>query len=245
VKTLSFVKMQAQGNDFVIIDGLHEDVPHLDQQAILNITERRYGIGCDQLLLLRPDEDGDARMIIFNTDGSEAKNCGNGLRCVADLLFRRMRRDTVRIVLADRQVLAERGEHGVRVQMGTAMITDVQDTHTDVDVGNEHRVVFELLDEAAFPGDKNIEIVTGQIANRVYIDIIERGVGPTRACGSGATATAAAVWQREGHRNPLTIEMPGGEVFVSAVGDDMWLEGPVAEVFRGVYGGKGDQCSTS
>jgi len=245
VKTLSFVKMQAQGNDFVILDGLHDDIPHLDQQDILNITERRYGVGCDQLLVLRPDDDCDVRMIIFNTDGSEAKNCGNGLRCVADLLLRRMHRDTLLIALADRQVMVERGEHGVRVQMGTAVITDVQETHTDVDVGNEHRVVFELLEEEAFPADKNIEIVTGQIADRVYIDIIERGVGPTRACGSGATATAAAVWHREGHRNPLTIEMPGGEVFVSAIGDDLWLEGPVTEVFRGVYDGKGDQCSTS
>jgi diaminopimelate epimerase len=245
VNTLPFVKMQAQGNDFVILDGLHEVIPELEKQAILNITERRYGIGCDQLLLLRPDDVADVRMLIFNSDGSEAKNCGNGLRCVADLLLRRMERETVRIALADRHVMAERSAHGVRVQMGAAVVTDVQQQHSDVNVGNEHRVVFELADEAAFPADKNIEIVTGQIANRVYIDIIERGVGPTRACGSGATATAVAVWQREGHREPLTIAMPGGEVVVSASGDDVWLEGRVAEVFRGVYSGKGDQCSTS
>ncbi len=243
--TFPFVKMQAQGNDFVILDALHDDIPALDTRQICNITERRYGIGCDQLLWLEKAENADARMRIFNTDGSEAMNCGNGLRCAADLLMRRLHRQQLRIALPDRTVQAMYSEHGVRVCMGQARIEDACKTHSDVHIGNRHRVLFALAGEDELPHDRNVEIITGHIADHVYIDIIELGVGPTRACGSGASATAAAIWQREDHERPLTIEMPGGQVLVTRQDDQLWLEGRVAEVFHGVYDGKGDQCSTS
>ena len=121
MKEIPFHKMQAQGNDFIILNGLNSELPELTERFVRTITERRYGIGCDQLLVLAmlPDDQTDAVLRIFNNDGSEAGNCGNGLRCVADLLMREMGKLQVSIALADRIVKAGRTENGVRVENGS------------------------------------------------------------------------------------------------------------------------------
>ncbi len=231
--TLPFTKMQAQGNDFIILNGLNNKLPELTEAFVRTITERRYGIGCDQLLVLEANDSADAAMRIFNNDGSEAGNCGNGLRCVGELLMAASDTDRVNIALADRTVHAERSNHGVRVEIGGATIGKRTDAHIDVEIGNPHSVFFEAVEQ--FPTDRNVEIVTGQIADHVYIDIIERGVGHTPACGSGACATAAAIWHAETHIRPLTIEMPGGTVTVSGTPDNLILEGEVSKTFEGVF----------
>ncbi len=228
---LPFTKMHAQGNDFVILDNLDASLPLLDEAIIRRLTERRYGIGCDQLLLLEPSDVADAWMRIFNNDGSEAANCGNGLRCAARLLMNLRGQDRVSIALADRIVHAESCEYGIGVEMGIAHVQDETTAHVDIDMGNLHRVFFEATE--VFPEDRNIEIVTGQVVDHIWIDIIERGAGRTLACGSGACATAAAVWHRDQHIRPLSIEMPGGTVHISGNMQQMRLEGPVSHVFDG------------
>lgn len=84
---LEFTKMEGLGNDFVVLDGLARPVS-LDREAILLLADRRRGVGCDQVLLIEPSEaDGvDVRYRIFNPDGSEAEQCGNGARCIARYL---------------------------------------------------------------------------------------------------------------------------------------------------------------
>jgi diaminopimelate epimerase len=230
---LQFTKMQAQGNDFVILNGLKDKLPELTGEFVRTITERRYGIGCDQLLVLNPSEKADAAMQIFNNDGSEAANCGNGLRCAGDLLMRELNKAEVSIDLADRTVRASRSESGVAVEMGSVVVTDQAGAHVDIEIGNMHRVFFEATEE--FPEDRNIEIITGQVADHVYLDIIERGAGRTLACGSGACAATAAIWHVEEHTRPQTIEMPGGEVKVSGTPENIVLEGTVSILFRGNY----------
>lgn len=234
---LPFIKMQAQGNDFVILDGLAHTLPELDETFVRTITERRYGIGCDQLLVLKPDEKADARMLIFNNDGSEAANCGNGLRCAGDLLISKSGKNTVSIALADRIVTASATENGIAVEMGSARISGRTSAHIDIEIGNAHSVFFEAVER--FPADRNIEIVTGQVADHVYLDIIERGAGRTPACGSGACAATTAIWHVEGHTRPQTIEMPGGEVLVSGTPENLILEGTVKTVFKGEYAFEG------
>jgi len=231
--SLPFIKMQAQGNDFVVLDGRNAPLPEPDEAFVRRITERRYGIGCDQLLVVLPDDDTDGALRIFNNDGSEAENCGNGLRCVGWLLMRDAGADSCRIRLHDRIVRAERTAHGARVHMGPVRIVEQAGAHVDVELGNPHRVFFEATED--FPRDRNIEIVSGRAGDHVWIDIIERGAGRTLACGSGACATAAAIWTLEGDHPPQTIHMPGGEVRISGTMDDIVLEGPVALVFRGDY----------
>jgi len=225
--------MQAQGNDFVILNGLSQSLPELTDAFVQKITERRYGIGCDQLLVLLPNDDADASMCIFNNDGSEASNCGNGLRCVGELLLSESGAESVSIALKDRTVIARRSDHGIAVEMGAAIVKEQTESHVDIEIGNAHRVFFEATE--TFPEDKNIEIVTGQVADHVYLDIIERGAGRTLACGSGACAATAAIWHVEGHTRPQTIEMPGGEVTVSGNSENLVLEGLVKTVFSGHF----------
>lgn len=82
--TWPFTKMEGLGNDFVVLDGVRRDFP-LDPLSCRRIADRHYGIGCDQILLVEPasSPDADFRYRIFNADGSEVGQCGNGARCFA------------------------------------------------------------------------------------------------------------------------------------------------------------------
>lgn len=82
--TIKFTKMHGLGNDFVVIDAIHQ-TPALDSALVRRLADRRFGIGCDQLLLVEPPQRAgvDFRYRIFNADGSEVQQCGNGARCFA------------------------------------------------------------------------------------------------------------------------------------------------------------------
>ncbi|HCU25185.1 MAG TPA: diaminopimelate epimerase [Deltaproteobacteria bacterium] len=77
--------MQGLGNDFIVVNCLEENCPELAARAA-QLCDRRFGIGCDQLLVIRPSERADFKMEIFNNDGSQVEMCGNGIRCVAQYL---------------------------------------------------------------------------------------------------------------------------------------------------------------
>lgn len=82
-----FTKMHGLGNDFVVINCLEGSCPDLAPLA-KKICDRRFGIGCDQLLVVRPSERGDFKMEIFNNDGGQVEMCGNGIRCLAQYLVK-------------------------------------------------------------------------------------------------------------------------------------------------------------
>lgn len=78
---LKFTKMHGLGNDFVVLDGINQKID-LDRQQIRTLADRHFGIGCDQLLLVEKAEGtADFRYRIFNADGGEVEQCGNGARC--------------------------------------------------------------------------------------------------------------------------------------------------------------------
>lgn len=81
---IEFTKMQGLGNDFMVIDGIHQSVS-LSKNMIIQWSDRHYGVGFDQLLLLEApsDETTDFQYRIFNRDGTEVFQCGNGARCIA------------------------------------------------------------------------------------------------------------------------------------------------------------------
>jgi diaminopimelate epimerase len=81
-RRLRFTKMQGLGNDFVVLDGVREKI-ELEPTAIRRLADRHFGVGCDQVLLVeRPTRpDVDFRYRIFNADGGEVEQCGNGARC--------------------------------------------------------------------------------------------------------------------------------------------------------------------
>ena len=96
-KNIEFIKMHGLGNDFVIID--HSKHPlELPQKEILKkIGSRRFGIGCDQILIINSDDESNAKVTIFNNDGTEAGACGNGVRCVASYLMEKQNKNKIKI----------------------------------------------------------------------------------------------------------------------------------------------------
>jgi diaminopimelate epimerase len=84
---MHFVKMHGLGNDYVFVDCFRQPAPQDPSSLARRVSDRHFGIGGDGLILICPSERADARMRIFNADGSEAEMCGNGLRCVAKYLY--------------------------------------------------------------------------------------------------------------------------------------------------------------
>ena len=89
---IPFVKMHGIGNDYIYIDALREKRPDYLKEDFLpdlarKISNRHFGVGSDGLILILPSDHADFRMRIFNADGSEAKMCGNGIRCVGKYVY--------------------------------------------------------------------------------------------------------------------------------------------------------------
>jgi len=82
---LRFTKMHGAGNDLVVLDGLRAPLPAFEPH-VRRLGDRRFGIGFDQLLVLRPSKQADVRMEIYDADGSQVEMCGNGIRCVLKYL---------------------------------------------------------------------------------------------------------------------------------------------------------------
>jgi diaminopimelate epimerase len=88
-KTLTFVKMQGAGNDYVYVDCFSEPAPSNPAALAPRIADRHFGVGGDGLVLVQRSAVAAARMRMFNADGSESEMCGNGVRCVAHLVVAR------------------------------------------------------------------------------------------------------------------------------------------------------------
>ena len=84
---MKFTKMHGAGNDYVYVDCFAQSPPQDFAELARKISHRHYGVGADGLILIRPSEVADARMQMFNADGSEGEMCGNGVRCVAKYVY--------------------------------------------------------------------------------------------------------------------------------------------------------------
>src|SRR5882757_9914509 len=84
---MRFTKMQGCGNDYVYVDCFAQKPPANASALAVKIADRHFGVGGDGLILICPSEKGDARMRMFNADGSESEMCGNGVRCVAKYVY--------------------------------------------------------------------------------------------------------------------------------------------------------------
>lgn len=83
---MKFTKMHGIGNDYIYINGFEESIPNPERLAVA-ISDRHFGVGGDGLVLILPSKVADARMRMFNADGSEAEMCGNAIRCVGKFLY--------------------------------------------------------------------------------------------------------------------------------------------------------------
>ncbi|HWG78808.1 MAG TPA: diaminopimelate epimerase [Stellaceae bacterium] len=120
MRNIPFVKMHGLGNDFVVIDARKRKLS-LGDAAVRAIADRHKGVGCDQLLVLEKAKSrgADVFMRILNADGSEAETCGNGTRCVAELVMREKGKAAVTVETVAGLLAAQSdGEDRVGVDMG-------------------------------------------------------------------------------------------------------------------------------
>lgn len=127
--TLNFTKMHGAGNDYVYVDCFNNPLPSDPAALAIEVSDRNKGIGGDGLILICPSEVADARMIMFNSDGSEAEMCGNGLRCVAKYVYDHgiavkdeLKLETGAGVLAVDLCVAEGKVDTVKVDMGEPIL---------------------------------------------------------------------------------------------------------------------------
>jgi diaminopimelate epimerase len=167
---MRFTKMQGCGNDYIYVDCVRAKAPKDPVALARSISDRHFGIGGDGLILICPSEKADARMRMFNADGSEAEMCGNGLRCVAKFVHdhgitakARLAIETLRGVLAVDLEIHQGKVERVTVDMGEPILqrSDIPTTlpgdppidapltvdgvtlkFTCVSMGNPHAVTF-------------------------------------------------------------------------------------------------------
>ncbi len=130
---MRFVKMHGCGNDYVYVDCFRQKAPANPAALSRRISDRHFGVGSDGLILICPSERADARMRMFNADGSEAEMCGNGIRCVAKYLYDHglvrknpLRIETGRGVLELQLHLAHDKVERVTVDMGEPIFDPAQ-----------------------------------------------------------------------------------------------------------------------
>ncbi|GAA3909460.1 diaminopimelate epimerase [Halomonas cibimaris] len=154
-----FTKMHGLGNDFVMIDLITQRA-RIDAAQVRRLADRRFGIGFDQLLVVEPprDPDMDFRYRIYNADGSEAENCGNGARC-----FARFVRD---------QRLTHKREIRVETAGGPLMLAVQHDGRVRVDMGQPRFTPSALPFDA--PGDRPLHALEVDGA-RLEIGVVSMG----------------------------------------------------------------------
>lgn len=222
---IDFIKMQACGNDYIYIDCLGGTVPDRPEALARRLSARHFSVGADGLVLILPSAVADARMRMFNADGSEGAICGNALRCVALLLYESnyARRSRITIETAcgvrrallsvkDGKVVSISVEMGKARRLGADILEACGEKYelTEIDVGNRHAVIFcpdaDALDitrigavlKASEWGDGGINMELCEVSgeNELRVRVLEHGSGETLSCGSGACACAAAAVMR-------------------------------------------------
>jgi len=250
---LPFIKMHGLGNDYIFIDCFPkttaEYIAKTDLPALArHVSDRHFGIGSDGLVLIMPSKDADAKMRIFNADGSEAEMCGNAIRCVGKYLYESALCRNVQLqieTLAGIRFLSLQVSHGrveqVTVNMGRPVIQPESIQvgmdpigYTSVNMGNPHAVFFRD-DLAKLPVNTNIEFVRVRNRHEIDVRVIERGSGETLACGTGACAAAVAAIYHGLTERTVTVHLPGGDLSIqwNAASSPVFMTGPATEVFCG------------
>ncbi len=199
---MRFTKMHGIGNDYVYVDTFDQPAPADPSRLSIALSDRHFGIGADGLILIMPSHRADARMRMFNADGSEGEMCGNGVRCVAKYIRDhglvnkdRVTIETGRGVLTLDLEMAGDAVHRVRVNMGTPILDPAEIptrlegnppidaplrvegrefTVTAISMGNPHAVIY-VDDAAGFPLETLGPLIEHDAAfpRRVNVHVVE------------------------------------------------------------------------
>ena len=236
---LPFTKMQGAGNDFVVVDCTRTAFS-LSREQLKKIADRHRGVGCDQILVVeRAQSPGaDFRYRIFNADGGEVEQCGNGARCFVKFVHGRGMTEKREITVETLGGLIRpklEGDGEVSVDMGKPQSSGVENVDgielAIVSIGNPHAVQFVADIDAAPVTTQGPKLEQHRIALRVW----ERGAGETLSCGTGACAAVVAGISQSKLDSPVQVQTRGGALTISWAGGDnaVIMKGPAETVFDG------------
>ncbi len=253
-----FVKAQACGNDFLIVDGVHAPADLADFSR--RICDRHHGIGADGVEWLFPDAAADIRARLFNADGSEAEISGNGTRCVAAYICAEQKKEKI-VIRTDAGLktctLTSHGgsQYEFETDMGEPQVGDELSIKVPpgevrglpVSMGNPHFVIFvrEFAPDWQFQGAQigryqdfkqgmNVEFVIVKDMQNIEARFFERGAGETQSSGTGSCASAVAAIATRRAGSPVRVHAPGGLQSVRWE-RQVFLRGPAQLIGRGEY----------
>jgi len=257
--TRTFHKMHGLGNDFVIFDARTEPLA-IDEPLARAVSDRKTGIGCDQLIVLEPSTVADLRMRIWNHDGIEVESCGNASRCVVALTHAKSIETGGGLVNGTEQgsdievSLGEPHFEWDKVPISYALPTNPMPMAWGelqhpiaLNVGNPHLVFFvdntkgidldglgpRIEHDPIFPDRINVNVAEVH-PEGIRLRTWERGAGLTRACGTGASATAVAAILSKRVQSPVKVTMPGGSLTIAwEPGQPIRMRGGATYVFKG------------
>lgn len=239
---INFTKMHGLGNDYIFVDCTNnKNFISNPSSFSRSISNRHFGIGSDGLILIENSSVADFKMRIFNSDGSEAEMCGNGIRCVGKYVFdnKLTNKTSLKIEtlagIKDLELKTKNNKvYSITVCMGEYKVFDEFELNVEnksfivnpISIGNPHAVIFVnnlndinikkyapfIENHKIFSNKTNVEFVQAVNPNYIKVNVWERGSGATLACGTGACASAIATFNKGlGYKN-ITIELPGGNL---------------------------------
>ncbi|TRD22494.1 diaminopimelate epimerase [Palleronia caenipelagi] len=258
------MKMHGLGNDFVVIDRRAEPVP-VTATLARAIGDRQFGVGFDQLATIDRSDAANVRLVFWNADGSLSGACGNASRCIARFLMEETGQRAVTLETERGVLDAEDAGNGLTaVNMGAPLLDwqavplarSVDLDHLPIDgdpvatgMGNPHCSFFVEDAEAVnlerfgpehehhplFPERTNVQVAHVSGPDRLRMRVWERGAGITRASGSSSCAVAVAAARRGLTGRKVTVDLDGGTLLIDWREDGVWMTGPTAHVFDGVF----------
>jgi diaminopimelate epimerase len=259
VARVSFQKYEGLGNDFVLLE---LPTPDLGTDVVRRLCDRHFGIGGDGVLVVSAAKSAGsaATMTVLNADGSRPEMCGNGLRCVALHVARKLGRAAVDVTIdtdAGIRACKVRDEH-VEVAMGnlvalgpvTVDVAGREHRFARMSAGNPHAITFDRYEQSEidvigpavatsslFPEGTNVEFARLNDNGSIELVVWERGVGRTLACGTGACATvgAACLAKKRSFDEFVEVHLPGGPLQIRVQRDSLaaMMRGPARLVFEG------------
>lgn len=245
---IHFTKMHGLGNDFVVIDAISQSIS-IEQIDIPTLAHRHLGIGFDQLLIIQSSQSADFACRFFNSNGSEAEQCGNGVRCVARFIHEKKLSQKKSLQLETKAGIVTVVIHDydtIEVAMGIpifaaekipyqpALATKLNLAMSVLSMGNPHAVLQvdsiqdapvselgqKIATHPAFPESVNVGFM--EIVNRQHIRLrtYERGVGETCACGSNACAAVVAGIMNHLLDHKVKVELAFGDLWIEWRGEN-------------------------
>ena len=234
---MKVAKYHACGNDFIIVREKEVDQP---ASFAKQICHRHLGIGADGLILV---DENPLKMTVYNQDGSKAEMCGNGLRCFVHYCY-----DEGIISGSICNVHSEAGVYEcrrisvepfvVRVNMKQISLKPYQNTMV---VGVPHKVFLKnelILDEGLLANiskkeNTNVDWIEVLNSHAIRVVTYERGVGVSKACGSGCCASAAYVYRNGYCENQIDCILDYGMIQIMIEDENIIMQGPSVKVMEG------------